>query len=94
MSLIFAFDTTRYGYIFLLICNLTMIAPSIATQSSFIAELNCFAKDMGRMLTSIQDTKIEEIVTYINACKERLGTNSNVATSKKKMAAISRVLDK
>ena len=53
-----------------------------------------FWKDMGRMLTSIQDTKIEEIVTYINACKERLGTNSNVATSKKKMAAISRVLDK
>ena len=45
-----------------------------------------FWKDMGRMLTSIQDTKIEEIVTYINACKERLGTNSNVATSKKKMA--------
>ena len=31
-----------------------------------------FWKDMGRMLTSIQDTKIEEIVTYINACKERL----------------------
>ena len=53
-----------------------------------------FWKDMGRMLTSVQDTKIEEIVNYINTCKERLDANSNVADSVKKMAAISRVLDK
>ncbi len=53
-----------------------------------------FWKDMGRMLTSVQDTKIEEIVTYINTCKERLNANSDVALSAKKMAAISRVLEK
>ncbi|MDI1495425.1 MAG: Prephenate dehydrogenase [Cenarchaeum symbiont of Oopsacas minuta] len=82
-----------------------ILAESILTESPQLIEsiisnpelrriAEEFWKDMGRMLTSVQDTKIEEIVNYINTCKERLDANSDVTTSVKKMKTISRVLEK
>ncbi len=42
-------------------------------------------KDMGRLLTSTQESKTEEVLAYINSCKERLSENVNLDESYGKM---------
>ncbi len=51
-------------------------------------------KDIGRLLTAVQENKSEEITDYVRACQARLEANGGTAESYKKMIAVSRVLDK
>lgn len=51
-------------------------------------------KDIGRLLTAVQENKSEEITDYVKACQARLEANGGTGESYKKMISMSRVLDK
>jgi prephenate dehydrogenase len=53
-----------------------------------------FWKDIGRLLTSIQESKSEDIITYVKSCQERLSTNSDLDDSYKKLTKIINIIDK
>ena len=42
-------------------------------------------KDIGRLITSVQEGKTEEVINYIKACQERLAENSDIENSYKKL---------
>ncbi|MDA7959065.1 MAG: prephenate dehydrogenase/arogenate dehydrogenase family protein, partial [Nitrosopumilus sp.] len=49
-----------------------------------------FWKDMGRLLTSIQDSKTEEITEYVRETQERLGQQSDIAESYKRLTRMAK----
>jgi len=53
-----------------------------------------FWKDIGRLLTSIQEGKTEEILTYIKSCQERLAKNTDLESSYKKLTTMVNSIEK
>ncbi len=51
-------------------------------------------KDVGRLLTSIQESKTEEVMSYIKACQERLSSKTNLDTSYKKFTKMANAIEK
>ncbi|RNJ74544.1 MAG: prephenate dehydrogenase/arogenate dehydrogenase family protein [Nitrosopumilus sp. B06] len=53
-----------------------------------------FWKDIGRLLTSIQDSKTEEIVSYVKETQERLAKHSDMKESYKRITKMARAVEK
>ncbi len=53
-----------------------------------------FWKDIGRLLTSVQEGKSEEIQTYIRTTQEKLAKNSNLEESYKKLSKMVSSIEK
>ena len=53
-----------------------------------------FWKDIGRLLTSVQESKTEEIVNYIKECQERLAGHTDVTESYKRMSKMVKAVEK
>lgn len=53
-----------------------------------------FWKDIGRMLTAVQESKTEEVVNYIKECQERLGKHTDVNESYKRMTKMVKAVEK
>ena len=51
-------------------------------------------KDIGRLLTSVQESKTEEVVSYIKECQERLAKHTDVAESYKRMTKMVKAVEK
>lgn len=51
-------------------------------------------KDIGRLLTSVQESKTEEIITYVKECQERLARHSDTAASYKRMTRMAKAVEK
>jgi len=51
-------------------------------------------KDIGRLLTAVQESKTEEVVTYIKECQERLAKHTDVAESYKRMTKMVKAVEK
>lgn len=51
-------------------------------------------KDVGRLLTAVQESKTEEVITYIKACQDRLATKSDLDASYKKLTKMVNVIEK
>jgi len=47
-----------------------------------------FWKDIGRLLTAVQEGKSEEVIEYIQSCQERLSKNTNLEDSYKKLVTM------
>lgn len=53
-----------------------------------------FWKDIGRLLTAVQEGKSEEILTYIKSCQEKLAKNSDIESSYKKLTTMVNSIEK
>jgi len=53
-----------------------------------------FWKDVGRLLTDAQEGKSEEIIAYVNACKEKISENVDLDKSYKKLTKMMNSIDK
>jgi len=53
-----------------------------------------FWKDIGRLLTAVQEGKSEEILTYIKSCQEKLSKNSDLESSYKKLTKMVNSIEK
>ena len=51
-------------------------------------------KDVGRLLTAVQESKTEEVIDYIKQCQERLAKHSDIDESYKKIAKMVKVIEK
>jgi len=51
-------------------------------------------KDIGRLLTAVQESKTEEVVNYIKECQERLAKHTDVTESHKRMAKMAKAVEK
>ncbi len=51
-------------------------------------------KDVGRLLTAVQESKTEEVIDYIKQCQERLVKHSDIDESYKKLAKMVKVIEK
>jgi len=51
-------------------------------------------KDIGRLLTSVQESKTEEVVDYIKECQERLAKHTDTNESYKKLTKMVKVIEK
>jgi len=51
-------------------------------------------KDIGRLLTSVQESKTEEVVEYIKQCQERLAKHTDIEESYKKLSKMVKILEK
>ena len=51
-------------------------------------------KDIGRLLTSVQESKTEEVVNYIKECQERLGQHTDINESYKKLTKMVKAVEK
>lgn len=82
-----------------------VLAESILTESPELIEtiisnpeIRKFAeefwKDIGRLLTAVQEAKSEEVINYVKACQERLSENVNLENSYKKLTSMVNVIDK
>ncbi|KAF6242605.1 prephenate dehydrogenase/arogenate dehydrogenase family protein [Nitrosopumilus sp. b1] len=82
-----------------------ILAESILTESPELIEtiisnpeIRKFAeefwKDIGRLLTAVQEAKSEEVINYVKACQERLSENVNLENSYKKLTSMVNVIDK
>ena len=82
-----------------------LLAESIMTESPELIETIIanpeirkvaeeFWKDVGRLLTAVQESKTEEVVNYIKACQERLSENTNLDESYKKLSKMVKTIEK
>ena len=82
-----------------------LISESILTESSELIETIIsnpeirrvaeeFWKDIGRLLTDAQEGKSEEIVAYINGCKEKISENVDLDKSYKKLTRMVNTIEK
>ena len=82
-----------------------ILAESILTESPELIETIIanpeirkvaeeFWKDVGRLLTAVQESKTEEVVDYVNKCKARLDANSDPETSYKKLTSMIRTVER
>ncbi len=53
-----------------------------------------FWKDIGRLLTAVQEGKSEEILSYIKSCQEKLAKNSDIEGSYKKLTTMVNSIEK
>ncbi|MGY5141140.1 MAG: prephenate dehydrogenase/arogenate dehydrogenase family protein [Candidatus Nitrosopumilus sp. Bin_571-38] len=53
-----------------------------------------FWKDIGRLLTSVQESKTEEVINYIKECQERLAGHTDVNESYKRMTKMVKAVEK
>ncbi len=53
-----------------------------------------FWRDVGRLLTSVQEGKSEEVIEYIKSSQERLSKNSDLEKSSKKLTIMINSIDK
>ena len=53
-----------------------------------------FWKDIGRLLTAVQEGKTEEVVNYVKSCQERLAENTNLEDSYKKLTTMVNSIEK
>ena len=53
-----------------------------------------FWKDIGRLLTAVQEGKTEEVVNYVKSCQERLEKNSSLEASYKKLTTMVNAIEK
>jgi prephenate dehydrogenase len=51
-------------------------------------------KDIGKLLTAVQESKTEEVITYIKECQERLAKHTDVAESYKRMTKMVKAVEK
>ena len=51
-------------------------------------------KDIGRLLTAVQESKTEEVVNYIKECQERLEKHTDVNESYKRMTKMVKAVEK
>lgn len=51
-------------------------------------------KDIGRLLTAVQESKTEEVVNYIKDCQERLAKHTDINESYKKLTKMVKVVEK
>ncbi len=76
-----------------------ILAESILTESPSLIETVIanpeirkvaeeFWKDVGRLLTAVQESKTEEVVNYVIECQERLAAGSDPAASYKKLTSM------
>lgn len=50
-------------------------------------------KDIGRLLTATQESKTEDVLAYVRACRERLEENSDLSASYKKMVKMAGTIE-
>jgi len=53
-----------------------------------------FWRDIGRLLTDVQESKTEEVINYIKACQERLSANVKLEDSHKTFTRMVNTIDK
>ena len=53
-----------------------------------------FWKDIGRLLTDVQENKTEEVVNYVKTCQERLAKNTSLESSYKKLTTMINAIEK
>lgn len=51
-------------------------------------------KDIGRLLTAVQESKTEEVIDYIKECQERLAKHTDVNESYKRMTKMVKAVEK
>jgi len=51
-------------------------------------------KDVGRLLTAVQESKTEEVISYIKACQERLSAKTDLDASYKKLTKMVNAVEK
>lgn len=51
-------------------------------------------KDIGKLLTSVQESKTEEVINYIKECQERLAKHTDVTESYKRMTKMVKAVEK
>lgn len=51
-------------------------------------------KDIGRLLTAVQESKTEEVINYIKECQERLAKHTDVNESYKRMTKMVKAVEK
>ena len=51
-------------------------------------------KDIGRLLTAVQESKTEEVVNYIKDCQDRLAKHTNINESYKKLTKMVKSVEK
>ena len=51
-------------------------------------------KDIGRLLTSVQESKTEEVIEYIKNCQERLSKHTDLDESYKKLSKMVKSVEK
>ena len=51
-------------------------------------------KDIGRLLTAVQESKTEDVVNYIKECQERLAKHTDVTESYKRMTKMVKAVEK
>ena len=82
-----------------------ILAESIMTESPELIETIIanpeirkaaeeFWKDIGRLLTAVQEGKTEEVVNYVKTCQERLAENTDLESSYKKLTTMVNAIDK
>ncbi len=82
-----------------------VLAESIMTESAELIETiianpeirrvaEDLWKDVGRLLTAVQESKTEEVITYIKACQERLATKTDLDVSYKKLTKMVNAVEK
>lgn len=53
-----------------------------------------FWKDIGRLLTSVQESKTEEVISYIKECQERLTKHTDINESYKRLTKMVKTVEK
>ena len=53
-----------------------------------------FWKDIGKLLTAVQESKTEEVIEYIKACQTRLSANTNLDASYKRLTKMVNAVEK
>jgi len=82
-----------------------ILAESIMTESPELIETILanpeirrsaeeFWKDIGRLLTDVQEGKTEEVVNYVKSCQERLAENTDLENSQKKLTTMINAISK
>ena len=51
-------------------------------------------KDIGRLLTAVQESKTEEVINYIKTCQEKLSANTDLEESYKKLTKMVNAIEK
>jgi len=51
-------------------------------------------KDIGRLLTAVQESKTEEVVNYVKECQERLAKHTDINESYKKLTKMVKAVEK
>ena len=82
-----------------------VLAESIMTESPELIETIIanpeirrvaeeFWKDIGRLLTAVQESKTDEVIDYITGCQERLAQHTDLGDSYKRLTRMAKVVEK